>query len=111
SLCDTVAAIRAQAGLVYLPHPFDRLHAIPTPATLHRHLAEIDARAVYNARLLFGAYNEEALASAGNYNLTPGAGSTAPSRRGLGDERAQASGGTRVPVLCSGHPLADVFVL
>src|SRR5215217_6686440 len=26
---DTVAAIRDQGGLVYLPHPFDRLHAIP----------------------------------------------------------------------------------
>jgi len=29
----------------------------------------------------------------------------------LGDELAQASGGTRVPVLGSGHPLADVFLL
>ena len=34
SFGDTVAAIRAQGGLVYLPHPFDRLHAIPEPATL-----------------------------------------------------------------------------
>ena len=29
----------------------------------------------------------------------------------LGDEIAQAGGGTRVPVLGSGHPLADVFLL
>ena len=29
----------------------------------------------------------------------------------LGDELAQASGGARVPVLGSGHPLADVFLL
>jgi len=29
----------------------------------------------------------------------------------LGDELAQAGGGTRVPVLGSGHPLADVFLL
>ena len=29
----------------------------------------------------------------------------------LGDELAQAAGGTRVPVLGSGHPLADVFLL
>jgi uracil-DNA glycosylase family 4 len=29
----------------------------------------------------------------------------------LGDEIAQAGGGTRVPVVGSGHPLADVFLL
>jgi uracil-DNA glycosylase len=29
----------------------------------------------------------------------------------LGDELAHAGGGTRVPVLGSGHPLADVFLL
>jgi hypothetical protein len=50
SFGDTVAAIRAQGGLVYVPHPFDRMHAIPDPATLHRHLAEIDVLEVYNAR-------------------------------------------------------------
>ena len=53
SFADTIAAIRAQGGLVYLPHPFDRRHAIPDPATLHRHLADIDVFEVYNARLLF----------------------------------------------------------
>jgi uracil-DNA glycosylase len=29
----------------------------------------------------------------------------------LGDELAQAGGGARTPVLPSGHPLADVFLL
>src|SRR5439155_942557 len=75
SFGDTIAAIRAQGGLVYVPHPFDRMHAIPGPATLHGHLAEIDVLEVYNARLLFEAYNEEALRFARKYNLTPGAGS------------------------------------
>ena len=55
SFADTVAAIREQDGLVYVPHPFDRLHAIPDPRTLHRHLADIDVLEVYNARLLFEA--------------------------------------------------------
>ena len=32
SFAETVEAIRAQGGLVYLPHPFDRLHAIPDAA-------------------------------------------------------------------------------
>jgi hypothetical protein len=81
---DTVAAIRAQGGLVYLPHPFDRMHAIPKPATLHRHLAEIDVFEVYNARLLFEAYNDEALRFARKYNLTAGAGSDAHVLAGVG---------------------------
>jgi Glycosyltransferase Family 4/PHP-associated len=84
SFGETIAAIRAQGGLVYLPHPFDRLHAIPEPATLHRHLAEIDVLEVYNARLLFEAYNEEALRFARKYNLRPGAGSDAHVLAGVG---------------------------
>jgi glycosyltransferase involved in cell wall biosynthesis len=84
SFGETIEAIRAQGGLVYLPHPFDRLHAIPRPATLHRHLAEIDVFEVYNARLLFEAYNEEALRFARKYNLTAGAGSDAHVLAGVG---------------------------
>lgn len=81
---DTIAAIRAQGGLVYLPHPFDRRHAIPDPATLHRHLAEIDVFEVYNARLLFETYNDEALRFARKYNLTMAAGSDAHVLPGVG---------------------------
>src|SRR5829696_2270310 len=81
---DTVAAIRDQGGLVYLPHPFDRLHAIPGPQTLHRHLADVDVLEVYNARLLFEAYNDEALRFALKYNLTMGAGSDAHVLQGVG---------------------------
>ncbi|MBV8065843.1 MAG: glycosyltransferase [Actinobacteria bacterium] len=84
SFGDTVEAIRAQGGLVYVPHPFDRMHAIPDAATLHRHLAEIDVLEVYNARLLFEAYNEEALRFARKYNLTAGAGSDAHVLPGVG---------------------------
>jgi predicted metal-dependent phosphoesterase TrpH/glycosyltransferase involved in cell wall biosynthesis len=84
SFGETVEAIRAQGGLVYVPHPFDRLHAIPEPATLHRHLAEIDVLEVYNARLLFEAYNDEALRFARKYDLTMGAGSDAHVLQGVG---------------------------
>ena len=81
---DTIAAIREQGGLVYLPHPFDRMHAIPDAATLHRHLADVDVFEVYNARLLFEQYNDEALRFARKYNLTMGAGSDAHVLQGLG---------------------------
>jgi predicted metal-dependent phosphoesterase TrpH/glycosyltransferase involved in cell wall biosynthesis len=84
SFGETVEAIRAQGGVVYVPHPFDRLHAIPGPATLHRHLSEIDVLEVYNARLLFEAYNDEALRFARKYDLTMGAGSDAHVLQGVG---------------------------
>src|SRR5207248_5321828 len=84
SFADTIAAIRAQGGVVYLPHPFDRLHSIPDPATVQRHLGDIDVFEVYNARLLFEAYNDEALRFASKYNLTMGAGSDAHVLQGVG---------------------------
>src|SRR5262245_6215244 len=84
SFADTIAAIREQEGLVYLPHPFDRMHSIPDPATLHRHLADIDVFEVYNARLLFEAYNDEALRFARKYGLLAGAGSDAHVLQGVG---------------------------
>jgi predicted metal-dependent phosphoesterase TrpH len=81
---DTIAAIREQNGVVYLPHPFDRLHTIPDAQSLHRHLAQIDVFEVYNARLLFEGFNDEALRFARKYNLTMGAGSDAHVLQGVG---------------------------
>jgi predicted metal-dependent phosphoesterase TrpH/glycosyltransferase involved in cell wall biosynthesis len=84
SFTETVAAIRAQDGIVYIPHPFDRLHSVPDPAVLHRHLADIDVFEVYNARLLFDGFNDEALRFARKYGLTMGAGSDAHVLQGVG---------------------------
>ena len=47
-------------------------------------LADIDVLEVYNARLLFEAYNDEALRFARKYNLTMGAGSDAHVLQGVG---------------------------
>jgi len=84
SFAATVDAIRAQGGIVYVPHPFDRLHAIPDAATLRLHVQQIDVLEVYNARLLFEAYNDEALRFARKYDLTMGAGSDAHVLQGVG---------------------------
>ncbi|MFQ5427218.1 MAG: PHP-associated domain-containing protein, partial [Gaiellales bacterium] len=84
SMEDTIAAIRDQSGLVYLPHPFDRLHTIPPAETLHHLLAELDVVEVYNARLLFDSYNDEAHRFARKYNLLMGAGSDAHVLQGVG---------------------------
>ncbi len=84
SFTETIDAIRRQGGLVYLPHPFDRLHAIPDPQTLHRHVSDIDVFEVYNARLLRDSFNDEALRFARKYGLTMGAGSDAHVLQGVG---------------------------
>ncbi len=84
TFAETIAAIREQGGLVYLPHPFDRMHAIADPGTIHRHLGEVDVFEVYNARLLFEAYNDEAVRFARKYNLVAGAGSDAHVLQGVG---------------------------
>jgi hypothetical protein len=84
SFAETIEAIRGQGGLVYLPHPFDRRHAIPDPRTLHRHLADIDVFEVYNARLIRESFNAEALRFARKYDLTMGAGSDAHVLQGVG---------------------------
>ena len=84
TMAETLEAIRGQGGLVYMPHPFDRLHTIPDAATLHSHLGEIDVLEVYNARLLFEGFNDEAFRFAQKYNLTMGAGSDAHVLQGVG---------------------------
>jgi len=84
TFAETIAAIREQDGIVYVPHPFDRMHAIPAPATLLRHLPDIDVLEVYNARLMFDAYNDEALRFQRKYGLLAGAGSDAHVLQGVG---------------------------
>ncbi len=81
---DTIAAIQEQGGLVYMPHPFDRLHTIPDAPTLLRHLDQIDILEVYNSRLLFDSFNDDALRFASKYNLIQAAGSDAHVLPGIG---------------------------
>ena len=81
---DTLEAIRAQGALVYVPHPFDRLHSIPDPALLRRLVDQIDVLETYNARLYREAYNVEAARFAERHDLIAAAGSDAHVPEGLG---------------------------
>ena len=81
---ETIAEIQRQGGLVLMPHPFDRLHTIPRAATLHRLLDEIDIFEVYNSRLIFDTFNDDALRFATKYNLVQSAGSDSHVLQGLG---------------------------
>ena len=81
---ETIERIRGQDGLVYVPHPFDRLHTIPDVHLLRETLDDIDAFETYNARLAFDQYNRDAERFARKYNLVEGAGSDAHVPQGLG---------------------------
>jgi predicted metal-dependent phosphoesterase TrpH len=84
SLRETIAEIRRQGGLVYVPHPFDRLHAVPDYEHLLPEVEEIDAIEVFNARVALPAWNEEAARFAAKYRLAAGAGSDSHVSQGLG---------------------------
>jgi glycosyltransferase involved in cell wall biosynthesis len=87
TLDETIATIRAQGGLVYVPHPFDRLHSVPDYEHLLAVVEDIDALEVFNARVAIAAFNEEAVRFAAKYRIVGGAGSDAHVPQGLGSVR------------------------
>jgi predicted metal-dependent phosphoesterase TrpH len=87
SLQETVAEIRRQGGLVYVPHPFDRMHAVPDYEHLLEILDQVDAIEVFNPRVAIGAFNEEAARFAAKYRIPAGAGSDSHVAQGLGSVR------------------------
>jgi len=89
TMAETIAAIRAQGGLVYVPHPFDRLHSVPDYEHLIEIVEEIDILEVFNPRVAVTAFNEEAERFARKYRIVPGAGSDSHVAQGLGSVRVR----------------------
>jgi len=87
SMTETVAEIKRQGGLVYVPHPFDRMHSVPDYEHLLTILADVDAIEVFNPRVAIGAFNEEAARFAAKYRIVAGAGSDSHVAQGLGSVR------------------------
>ncbi len=87
TLAETVAEIKRQGGLVYVPHPFDRMHAVPDYEHLLTIIDEVDAIEVFNPRVAIGAFNEEAARFAAKYRIVAGAGSDSHVAQGLGSVR------------------------
>jgi hypothetical protein len=87
SLAETVAEIRRQGGLVYVPHPFDRLHSVPDYEHLLTIVEEVDAIEVFNPRVAIGAFNDEAARFAAKYRIVAAAGSDSHVAQGLGSVR------------------------
>lgn len=84
TFADTVAAIKEQGGIVYVPHPFDRLHTIPSPQVLRANVADIDVLEVFNSRLAFPSFNELAERFAQRYRIPAAAGSDSHVLPGIG---------------------------
>ncbi len=89
TMAETIAAIRAQGGLVYVPHPFDRFHSVPDYEHLLDIVEEIDVLEVFNPRVAVTAFNEEAERFANKYRIVPGAGSDSHVAQGLGSVRVR----------------------
>jgi len=84
TLDETIAEIRRQGGLVYVPHPFDRMHAVPDYEHMLDIVEEIDAIEVFNPRVAISSFNEEAARFAAKYRIVAGAGSDSHVAQGLG---------------------------
>jgi glycosyltransferase involved in cell wall biosynthesis len=87
TLQEVIAEIKRQGGLVYVPHPFDRLHAVPDYRHLLDVLDDVDAIEVFNPRVAISSFNEEAVRFAEKYRIVGGAGSDAHVTAGLGSVR------------------------
>jgi predicted metal-dependent phosphoesterase TrpH len=84
TLDETIAEIRRQGGLVYVPHPFDRMHAVPDYEHMLDVVEQIDAIEVFNPRVAISSFNEEAARFAAKYRIVAGAGSDSHVAQGLG---------------------------
>jgi predicted metal-dependent phosphoesterase TrpH len=89
TMAETIAAIREQGGLVYVPHPFDRFHSVPDYEHLLDIVEEIDILEVFNPRVALTAFNEEAERFARKYRIVAGAGSDSHVAQGLGSVRTR----------------------
>jgi len=87
TMAETIAEIRRQGGLVYVPHPFDRMHSVPDYEHLLDMVEEIDLIEVFNPRVAITSFNEEAERFARKYNIIPAAGSDNHVAQGLGSVR------------------------
>jgi hypothetical protein len=87
TLEETVAEIHRQGGVVYVPHPFDRLHSVPDYEHLLKIVADVDAIEVFNPRVAIGAFNDEAARFAAKYRIVAAAGSDSHVAQGLGSVR------------------------
>ena len=88
---EAAARIRAQGGIVYVPHPFDPMRHNMAEEAIRELAAHglVDAVEVFNAKTSLAHLNEQATALATELDLAPGAGSDAHVPDALGAAYAE----------------------
>lgn len=82
---EVISQIRAQGGLVCIPHPFDMLRQSALRSNMIEEIVEqIDIIEVANSRTLLPRNSAKALAFAAKYGITKSAGSDAHTPREIG---------------------------
>ena len=83
---ETISRIKAQDGLVCLPHPFDTFRQSALGNNIRKEMVEqIDIIEVFNARTLLPRFSNKALAFAQKYGIPGSAGSDAHTPHGIGN--------------------------
>jgi len=83
---EVIAQIRAQSGLICIPHPFDILRRSALRNNMIEKIADqIDIVEVFNSRIFFPQNSAKALAFAAKYGILKSAGSDAHTLREIGN--------------------------
>ncbi len=86
SAAETISRIRAQGGLVCVPHPFDTFrHSALRSKILEEIASQIDIVEVLNSRAILGRSSTKARAFAARYGIIPSAGSDAHTPQEIGN--------------------------
>jgi predicted metal-dependent phosphoesterase TrpH len=86
SVEETISRIRAQGGLVNIPHPFETIRGSALKSNVIEAIADqIDLMEVFNARSPFIANSSKARAFAQKYGIVQGAGSDAHTPHEIGN--------------------------
>jgi len=92
SLEETISRIKAQDGLVCIPHPFDRLRQSALDSEIVEEIVEqIDIIEAFNSRTILMRYLTQAQAFADKYGIPKSAGSDAHTLREIGDAYVEIS--------------------
>ncbi len=81
---ETIALIKSQGGLVYIPHPFETVRKGLSRSTLDAIAEDIDCIEVCNGRAFFQDRGKQAVSWSRMHNIPPVASSDAHGRAGIG---------------------------
>ena len=86
TLEETLYKIKEQEGIIYIPHPFDRLRrAVINYKSLLSNICYVDIIEIFNSRTVFREDNLKAYNFAVQHNKLSGAGSDAHTRYEIGN--------------------------